>query len=204
MVILLCKALRVTKTFSPIFIKASLPFLLILAGSFVMKVAAQKILAGSISGRVIDSFNEVIARASVSVLYLNDSSLASFKITNNNGEFVIKNLEMGTYILQITHQGKQPVNRDFELTSNQPFLHNENERARIVQAFFLDDSMTSRNNLNEILTDKYVLRVYNWFAQKEPNAFEGSFQFLYYQINKLFKFICSFLQKLLFLTTHQR
>ncbi len=72
---------------------------------------AQKI-TGSIKGKLTDStYKEQLAEATVSVMLVQDSTLVSFKLSNDKGESEIKDLDTGSYRLMISYQGYQPVSQ---------------------------------------------------------------------------------------------
>lgn len=80
-------------------------------GIFLL-IAATVISCGSLfaqkhflQGRVIDTAAFPIPFTTVSLLQPADSTLAFFGITNNDGEFDIRNVEKGTYLMQVAFMG---------------------------------------------------------------------------------------------------
>lgn len=95
--------------------KALLVFIFILTSTAAM---SQKI-SGSVKGKLTDTtYREQLAEATVSVLHVLDSSLVSFSLSNEKGEFTIKDLDTGTYRLLVTYSGYQPHSRQFSITKD--------------------------------------------------------------------------------------
>jgi uncharacterized membrane protein YgcG len=91
---------------------AHLPYMKNLFTLFIFCLAmtttaiAQKRTSGSIQGKLIDTlFKETLAEATVTVLHPTDSSVVTYTMANDKGEFLIKNLDPGTYRLMISYQG---------------------------------------------------------------------------------------------------
>ncbi len=59
----------------------------------------------SIEGRIVDDENLVLPSATVMLAQASDSLLISFTITNNEGEFEMKRVPAGEYVLQVTYVG---------------------------------------------------------------------------------------------------
>lgn len=83
-------------------------------------LTAQK-QAGSIKGSVYDDVNDyALQSASVTVFKTADSSVVEFQLSNNNGEFYIKNIPVKTALfLVVTHTGYKQLIKNFELDSAQ-------------------------------------------------------------------------------------
>ncbi len=69
-----------------------------------------------VSGVVADSAGTVLRGAMVVALTRPDSVLTTFATTSGDGEFTLRRLAPGDYILQVTFVGYQPVRRDFSIT----------------------------------------------------------------------------------------
>ncbi len=90
--------------------------LLILLTGLGTAAFAQK---GSVKGKLTDStYKEVLSEATVSVLNFKDSSVVAYTISNAKGEFEIKNLDTGTYRLNVSYQGYQQLNKKITITSD--------------------------------------------------------------------------------------
>jgi hypothetical protein len=75
--------------------------------------------SGRLSGNVIDSAGgSKIAGATVSVLKAKDSSLLSFTVSSNAGDFEIKNIAVGDYRLIISSQGFITQSQMFTITES--------------------------------------------------------------------------------------
>lgn len=82
---------------------------------------AQKKVTGTVKGRLLDTmYKESMAEATVSVIRPADSSIVTYLLANARGEFVFKNLELGTYRIQISFQGYRRVNQSIKLSDARP------------------------------------------------------------------------------------
>lgn len=94
--------------------------LLILLTGLGTTALAQK---GVVKGKLADStYKEVLSEATVSVLDIKDSSVIAYTISNAKGEFEIRNLDPGTYRLNISYQGYQQLNKTITIKAEQPVL----------------------------------------------------------------------------------
>src|SRR5688572_11310333 len=92
--------------------------LIVLLTTLSLTGLAQKKLSGSIKGKLVDTlYKENLSEATVTVLNPVDSSVISFTISNNKGEFEVKDLDSGNYRLMITFQGYQPYSQRFSISS---------------------------------------------------------------------------------------
>lgn len=89
--------------------------LLIALSAFTWIVAnAQK--TGHVRGLVFDTISkQPVAAATITVLQRSDSSLVTFTMTNNRGEFSLSNVGYGDYRLLVTHVNYHNVNRFFTI-----------------------------------------------------------------------------------------
>ena len=75
---------------------------------------AQK--TGSVKGIVFDTIaKQPIGAATITVLQRSDSSLVTFTMTNNRGEFSLTNVGYGDYRLLVTHVNYHNVNKYFSI-----------------------------------------------------------------------------------------
>ncbi len=72
---------------------------------------------GSVKGIVMDTLaKQPVASATLTILNRKDSSLVSFSMTNDNGQFELKGLGNGDYRLMITHINYHNSNKYFSIT----------------------------------------------------------------------------------------
>ena len=82
-----------------------------------MAATAQK-ADGSIKGKIIDTAGkQPITGATVSLINVKDSSLATFTLSNKQGSFEIKGLTEGGYQLVISYQGYETVRKPVSITA---------------------------------------------------------------------------------------
>lgn len=86
--------------------------LLIFSFSFAFTSKAQN---HSLKGLVFDTSAAPLAYASVVLLNPNDSTLAFYGITNASGEFEIKNIQPGNYLLQTAYLGFIPFYKNIQI-----------------------------------------------------------------------------------------
>ena len=86
--------------------------LLVLTGSIWLTSSAQK--SGSVKGIVFDTIaKQAVPAATITVLQRSDSSLVTFTMTNNRGEFSLTNVPYGDYRLLVTHVNYHNINKFF-------------------------------------------------------------------------------------------
>ena len=91
--------------------------LLVVTLIFTAFAQAQK-ADGSIKGKLVDTAaRQPLGDATVSVLNAKDSSLTTFTLTNKQGTFEIKGLEIGNYRLLVTFQGYQSLKKNVSITA---------------------------------------------------------------------------------------
>src|SRR5258705_2227102 len=90
-------------------------FILILLSGFIwLSASAQK--NGNIKGVVFDTIaKQPVPAATITVLQSKDSSLVTFTMTNNRGEFSLANVPYGDYRLLVTHVNYHNVNKYFTI-----------------------------------------------------------------------------------------
>ena len=73
---------------------------------------------GSIKGKLMDTTaKQVITDATVSLLAVKDSSLATFALSDKQGQFQLKEISDGDYRLVITHGGYTEYKKNISITS---------------------------------------------------------------------------------------
>src|SRR5690242_9496491 len=94
--------------------------LLLLTFSIAHPGDAQKV-SGSVHGTVQDSAT-ALPNATVSLMRAADSSLFSFILTSNSGNFEIKGLSSGSYVLSVSYQGFQTLAKPFSISAAAPVV----------------------------------------------------------------------------------
>ena len=90
--------------------------------AFIPPLLAQKV-SGVVKGSLKDSISrQGIRDASVSVISQRDSALVSFTITGNTGDFEIKNLHNGAYLLLVSVESYTNIKKTFTITSLKPVI----------------------------------------------------------------------------------
>ena len=94
-------------------------FIYILIAFFFISTTAFSQKNGSIKGTMQDTLAmQPVAGATLTVMLRKDSSLVSFSMTDNNGNFEIKGLGNGDYRLLITHVNYHNSNKYFSITED--------------------------------------------------------------------------------------
>jgi len=91
--------------------------LLICIISFAFVTQAQ--VNGSVKGKLIDTTTakQPLSEATVSVMFVKDSSLVSFSLSDKKGNFEITNLDAGDYLLMISFTGFENFKKPFSITA---------------------------------------------------------------------------------------
>ena len=90
--------------------------LLVLADLYHLAIGQTSI--GSVKGKLVDtSANVVLSEATISVISAADSSPVSYGLSNKQGGFEIRNLEVGEYHLVVSYQGYQTLHKKFTITA---------------------------------------------------------------------------------------
>ncbi|SEV89665.1 Carboxypeptidase regulatory-like domain-containing protein [Chitinophaga sp. YR573] len=96
--------------------------LLLTTCCFAIAAHAQK--NGSVNGTVFDSIaRQPVASATITLLQKKDSSLVSFTMTDNKGDFVLTGIAKGEYRLLITHVNYHNTSRPVIITDAAPAVH---------------------------------------------------------------------------------
>ena len=78
---------------------------------------------GTVSGKLIDSVGKQSLRAaSISIMDPADSSVIVFGLSKDKGEFLVKNIPFGYYLLQISFQGFKTITRKVSFSEEQPIV----------------------------------------------------------------------------------
>src|SRR5579864_3112499 len=79
----------------------------------------QKKISGTVRGTIVDTASKQdLSEATVSVTPVNlDSSDIQFSTTDRKGNFLIKNLQPGTYHLLISFEGYNHIRKNFTISS---------------------------------------------------------------------------------------
>ena len=87
---------------------------------FILGVAfvARAQVNGSVKGRLVDSTaKQALSEATVSVILVKDSSLVSFSLSDKKGNFEIKDLDAGEYLLLISFTSYETYKKHFSITA---------------------------------------------------------------------------------------
>lgn len=87
----------------------------ILSLCIAVAVSGQAV-TGSIQGRVTDSSQAPLEKASVSLLYAKDSTIVSNVFTNGQGNFMLDKLSPDNYLLLITYLGYRQILKPIRIT----------------------------------------------------------------------------------------
>lgn len=94
---------------------------LLLGIGFIGNISAQKLVSGTIRGRVVDTAGkQSLANATVSVIDLKDSTADRNTKVKKGGEFEITGLEMGRYQLSVSFLGYRNISKPFSITKDKP------------------------------------------------------------------------------------
>jgi len=93
-------------------------FTLLFLTVFLFSIVKAQRVDGNVKGKLIDTASkQPISDATVAVINAKDSSLASYILSDKQGAFQIKGLDLGNYRLIITHQGYMETKRPFAITT---------------------------------------------------------------------------------------
>ncbi|MCW3110523.1 MAG: TonB-dependent receptor, partial [Segetibacter sp.] len=97
---------------------------------------------GTIKGHLLTTDNKPATEVNVNLKGLN-----RYAVTDENGNFVLKNVKTGTYIISISMVGLQPLEKEITVTPGQPLelSYTLQETARQLE----DVIVTARKSLNE-------------------------------------------------------
>ena len=86
---------------------------------FFTAISAQN--TGSVTGKLIDSVGKQnLKAASISIMDPNDSTVLHFGLSKENGDFLIRNIPFGFYLVQISFQGYKTESRKITINEEQP------------------------------------------------------------------------------------
>lgn len=95
--------------------------LLLLSFSLFILVSLNAQNTGSVTGKLIDSVGkQTLKAASISVMDPNDSTVLHFGLSKEKGDFLIKNIPFGFYLVQISFQGYKTESRKITINEEQP------------------------------------------------------------------------------------
>ena len=95
--------------------------LLLLCFSLFILVSLNAQNTGSVTGKLIDSVGkQTLKAASISVMDPNDSTVLHFGLSKEKGDFLIKNIPFGFYLVQISFQGYKTESRKITINEEQP------------------------------------------------------------------------------------
>lgn len=88
-----------------------------------------------LTGKIVDESGDPLAYATITLLNPVDSTLQFFGVTNDDGEFLIKNIKDNDYVLQLSFVGMQTQFENITI----PLEAGENLGKRILKANVLDE-----------------------------------------------------------------
>lgn len=146
-------AIRRRVAFFPVVL---LIFVMVVAGASYAQVESAKIV-----GTIHDASGAVMPGAKVTVINTGTNESRSF-VTDNSGDYVVTQLQPGTYTVTVTEQGfKQAVQAPFKLDVNQVArvdltlaVGNVNERVEVTAAEPLVESQTS--SIGQVVEEQRV------------------------------------------------
>ena len=131
-----------------------------------------QIKPATISGKIINDKNIPLSSASILLLNLKDTSLVKAVVTNNNGEFEIKNVKSGKYFIKTTSVGyKKNSSTAFELKEAQSYflapitLTTDHTKLTGVD-------VQTKKPVIEVTADKMVFNIEGSINATGSNAFE--------------------------------
>jgi Outer membrane protein beta-barrel family/CarboxypepD_reg-like domain len=96
---------------------------LLILGFSSVSMAQNKVL-GSIKGKLADTVKkETLAKATVTIMNPKDSSVVTYTVANEKGEFEIKDLEEGLYKLMVSYQGFDNYSKSFMISKDFPTVN---------------------------------------------------------------------------------
>ncbi|MEO9021751.1 MAG: TonB-dependent receptor [Ginsengibacter sp.] len=142
--------------------KKRLPLLIITLFLFQNFCKAQKKIDGAVKGIVTDTTHrESMANATISVINRGDSSLVSHTIAHKSGDFLLDHLDAGDYVLEVSFQGYQTVQKDFSLS------------AKVLQVDFGKIIMSKESEmLGEVIIQQAPITVKGDTVEFSANAFK--------------------------------
>ena len=94
------------------------PFFGILVLGLAAWPAAAQTVRFNVTGTVVDTSGSALPQATVVALTRADSVLTKFATSQNTGQFTLRRMTPGSYILQITFVGYQTIRHDFDITDS--------------------------------------------------------------------------------------
>jgi hypothetical protein len=123
----------------------------------------------TLSGKVTDNKNKPLAAANILLFSVTDSSLIRSTYSDDNGDYMLENLNAGSYSLKVLLQGHEEYNSTINLTSNNILptiaLTEKNKNLKEVE-------ITALKPLIEIKNDKIIVNVDNSAINAGSNVLE--------------------------------
>ncbi len=116
--------------------------------------------SGRVYGKVVDdNTHKGVGFATVAVLNPKDSSVESGALTEENGDFEIKNLKMGEHILKVKYVGFSPLYKKFSITPGSSNLDLGNFGLKASTAKLNTVDVTGQKSAFSMKLDKKVFDV---------------------------------------------
>ena len=121
----------------------------------------------TLKGKLIDSVgHQNLLNATISLLDVKDSTLEQFTIAKETGSFELKNISLGTYLVQISFQGFKPVFKTISFKADQ--------LERNLGTIYLEEQVKDLGNLtviqNPIVIKKDTIEYNAGSFKTKPNA----------------------------------
>lgn len=88
------------------------------------EITAQGRIAGSVKGKLSDTVKkESLAKATITILNPKDSSIVTYTVANEKGEFEVKDLDAGLYTLMVSFQGFDTWKKNFMISKDFPSVN---------------------------------------------------------------------------------
>ena len=135
--------------------------------SFYITIQAQS----NILGEVVDDNLQAVPAAVVSIYTEDKASFIKAAVTEDNGRFIIKSLQKGTYVLTISSLG-------FENYTSEVFIHSNNSKDfGIIQLKPASEALeevviTAEKPMVQVMPDKTVFNVQNTINAAGDSGFE--------------------------------
>ena len=78
--------------------------------TIMAQMSARSTTLAQISGKVVDNNNQAIEFAAISLAQLADKKIVGGAMSDNKGQFVIDNIPLGQYSLQVSFVGFKTLN----------------------------------------------------------------------------------------------
>lgn len=137
-----------------------------------ISIFAQSLPTSVVKGQLVDDQEQPVSYANAVLYNSADSVLAKVEYTNEDGVFVMNNIPVGTYWLQLSFVGFETFNSEpFDLEENKPY--DFRQLKLLSAATGLDEVVvTAQRPLLELKSDKLVFNIENSINATGNNAMD--------------------------------